>query len=64
MVFNYLYALPGLGGGTLAGVVAVKVLISSEEALSQVRKLGNVPLYVSGAAVFGLAGALVMGMRS
>jgi hypothetical protein len=57
---KYFYALPGLAGGALAGVVAVKVLISSEEALSQVRKLGTVPLYISGATLFGLAGAVVM----
>ena len=30
---KYFYALPGLAGGALVGVVAVKVLISSEEAL-------------------------------
>ena len=58
--FNYFYALPGLAGGALVGVVAVKVLISSEEALSQVRKLGTVPLYISGATLFGLTGAVVM----
>jgi len=57
---KYFYALPGLAGGALVGVVAVKVLISSEEALSQVRKLGTVPLYISGATLFGLAGAVVM----
>ena len=60
---RYFYALPGLAGGALVGVVAVKVLISSEEALSTVRKMGTVPLYISGASLFGLAGAVVMTMR-
>lgn len=58
--FNYFYALPGLAGGALAGVVAVKVLLSTEEALSTVTKLGNTPLYISGATLFGLTGAVVM----
>ena len=55
---NYFYALPGLAGGALAGVVAVKVMLSTEEALSTVTKLGNTPLYISGATLFGLWRAL------
>ena len=60
---NYFWALPGLAGGALAGVVAVKVLLSTEEALSTVTKLGSMPLYISGASLFGLTGAAVMAMR-
>ena len=63
MVFNYLYAVPGLAGGALAGVVGVKILISTEEGLSYVRRVGNVPMYIAGATVMGLAGAVVVGMR-
>ena len=61
--FNYFWALPGLAGGALAGVVAVKVMLSTEEALSTVAKLGNTPLYISGATLFGMAGAVAMAMR-
>ena len=61
--FNYFWALPGLAGGALAGVVAVKVFLSTEEALSTVTKLGSTPLYISGATLFGITGAAVMAMR-
>ena len=63
MVLNYLWAAPGLVGGALAGVVAVKVLISSGAALSTVRSSGTLPLYLTGATIMALAGAVVVGER-
>ena len=60
---NYFWALPGLAGGALAGVIGVKVLLSTEEALSTIKSIGNLPLYISGATVMGLAGAAAMAMR-
>ena len=60
---NYFYVLPGFAGGALAGAIGVKMFLSTEEALSTVTKLGSTPLYISGATLGGLTGAVFMAMR-